>query len=38
MRYIEGNPVKAKLVLDPKKWPWSSARFRDDLGILRLPA
>ena len=26
--YIENNPAKAKLVLDPKTWPWSSARFR----------
>ncbi len=36
IRYIENNPVKAKLVLDPKDWPWSSARFRDEFGILRL--
>lgn len=28
-RYIENNPTKAMLVLDPKDWPWSSARFRD---------
>jgi putative transposase len=32
--YIENNPTKAKLVLDPKEWPWSSARFRDELGRL----
>lgn len=37
IRYIENNPTKAKLVLDPKSWPWSSARFRDDFGRLRLP-
>lgn len=34
--YIENNPAKAKLVLDPKAWPWSSARFRDDYGRLCL--
>lgn len=36
--YIEANPAKAKLVLDPKSWPWSSARFRDGNGILNLAA
>jgi REP element-mobilizing transposase RayT len=35
-RYIENNPTKAKLVLDPKEWPWSSARCRDEYGGLRL--
>jgi len=35
-RYIENNPTKANLVLDPKSWRWSSARFRDNLGILHL--
>lgn len=35
IRYIENNPAKAKLVLDPKDWPWSSARFRDEFGVLR---
>jgi len=34
--YIENNPTKAKLILDPKAWPWSSARFRDENGILHL--
>ena len=34
--YLENNPTKAKLVLDPKAWPWSSARFRDQFGVLRL--
>ena len=34
--YIENNPTKAKLVLDPKAWPWSSARFRDEYGVLHL--
>jgi REP-associated tyrosine transposase len=37
IRYIENNPTKAKLVLDPKDWPWSSARFRDAIGVLNLP-
>ncbi len=35
IHYIENNPTKAKLVLDPKDWPWSSARFRDEYGRLR---
>jgi type I restriction enzyme R subunit/putative DNA methylase len=35
-RYIENNPAKAFLVRDPKEWPWSSARFRDENGVLRL--
>jgi len=35
-RYIENNPVKALLVREPKEWPWSSARFRDENGSLRL--
>jgi REP element-mobilizing transposase RayT len=36
VRYIENNPTKSKQVLDPKDWPWSSARFRDQYGVLRL--
>src|ERR1017187_10112819 len=35
-RYIENNPTKAFLVRDPKEWSWSSARFRDENGVLRL--
>jgi len=35
IRYIENNPTKAKLVLDPKDWPWSSVRFRNEFGTLR---
>jgi putative transposase len=27
-RYIERNPVKARLATDAKAWPWSSARLR----------
>ncbi len=34
-RYIENNPVKALSVREPKAWPWSSARFRDESGALR---
>jgi REP element-mobilizing transposase RayT len=34
--YIKNNPTKAGLVLDPKTWLWSSARFRDEHGVLRL--
>ena len=37
VRYIENNPTKARLVLDPKEWPWSSARFRDECGVLKCP-
>lgn len=36
IRYIENNPVKARLVRDPQGWRWSSARFRDEYGQLRL--
>ena len=36
VKYIENNPVKAFLVRDPKNWPWSSARFRDEYGVLHL--
>jgi hypothetical protein len=35
-KYIESNPAKAGLVPDPKTWPWSSARFRDEYGVLML--
>ena len=34
--YIENNPVKALLMREPKEWPWSSARFRDQYGRLLL--
>lgn len=37
IHYIEHNPVKAKLVRDPRAWTWSSARFRDENGNLHLP-
>ena len=29
IRYIEGNPVKARLCRAPEGWAFSSARFRD---------
>ena len=35
-RYIESNPAKAGLVIDSITWPWSSARFRDEFGMLPL--
>jgi REP element-mobilizing transposase RayT len=35
VRYIENNPTKAVLVLDPKEWLWSSARYRYECGVLR---
>ena len=35
-RYIENNPVKAFLVREAKEWLWSSARLRDENGVLRL--
>ena len=35
-RYIEDHPVKAQMVREPKKWPWSSGRFRDLNGGLHL--
>ena len=38
IRYIEGNPVKAKLCPAAKDWPHSSTRFRDRYQRLILPA
>ncbi len=35
IRYIESNPVRARLVKSPEEWPFSSARFRDE--YRRLP-
>jgi putative transposase len=35
-RYIENNPVKVGFTTDAKTWPWSSARFRGDFGVLRI--
>jgi putative DNA methylase len=38
VRYIENNPVQARLVRTPEEWPWCSARHRskDDLSARRL--
>lgn len=35
-RYIENNPVKAGLAPEPCAWPWSSARLRNEFGVLQL--
>jgi REP element-mobilizing transposase RayT len=35
--YVEGNPVKAKLVVAEEQWLWSSARLRADDKKDRLP-
>ena len=37
VRYVEANPLKASLVPEAKVWQWSSARLRDELGVLRMP-
>jgi putative transposase len=34
VRYTDRNPAKAKLVLDPALWRWSSARLRDEFNRL----
>lgn len=36
VKYIESNPAKAKMVLDPKAYVWNSARLRDEYGRLKL--
>ncbi len=38
VRYIENNPVKAKLCRAAEDWSFSSARFRDEYQRLVLPA
>jgi putative transposase len=38
VRYIESNPVKARLCCVDKEWPFSSARFRDEFRRLLIPA
>jgi len=38
VRYIENNPVKARLVREPSAWRWSSARLRDGYGRLEIAA
>jgi type I restriction enzyme R subunit/putative DNA methylase len=37
IRYIENNPVKAKLCGAKEQWPYSSARFRDEYARLVIP-
>jgi hypothetical protein len=37
VRYIESNPVKARLCRVDKEWPFSSARFRDEFHRLSIP-
>jgi len=37
IKYIEANPVKAKLCRAPDNWAFSSACFRDKFGRLSLP-
>ena len=37
VRYIENNPVKAKLCRTAKEWLFSSARFRDEFRRLVIP-
>lgn len=32
LRYVELNPVRARLVERPEHWPWSSARAHLDMG------
>ncbi len=31
--YVEDNPVKAGLISEPKLWRWSSAHYRNTLGL-----
>jgi len=38
IRYVESNPVKAKLCRTAEDWPYSSARFRDEYRRLILTA
>ena len=34
-KYIESNPVNASLAIEPETWQWSSARYRDEYGVLK---
>ncbi len=38
LNYMHGNPVKRKLVENPKDWPWSSYAFyaKGERGLLRI--
>jgi putative transposase len=35
LRYVESNPVKAKLVAEACKWPWGSARLRERSAVFQ---
>jgi hypothetical protein len=37
VRYIENNPIKAKLCGAKEEWPFSSAKFRDEFTRLVFP-
>jgi hypothetical protein len=37
IRYIENNPVRAKLCRTVEKWPFSSTKFRDNFQRLLIP-
>ena len=37
VRYIENNPMKAKLCRENDDWLFSSARFRDQFNRLVIP-
>ena len=37
VRYIESNPLKAKLCVAKEEWPFSSARLRDEYARLVIP-
>jgi putative transposase len=37
IRYIENNPVNAKLCISKEKWPFTSAKFRDEFARLVIP-
>ena len=44
LSYVHMNPVKRRLVVEPRQWPWSSARWIDErvgpveIDFLRLPS
>ena len=38
IRYIESNPIKAKLSRISEVWPFSSAKFRDEFQRVLIPA
>jgi len=38
IRYVESNPVRAKLSRISEEWPFSSARFGDEFQRVLIPA